>query len=245
MQQVRMQYLSQLYISKVMARNPDIQLCFSTEELCIACVCATAENLASLQEASSSVLKKYPAWTAPQRPASNREHKVEWKLPLADLQVAVERRFSTGATAVICSPSTVVQGHNLKLQLQVGKKKAVEGTDPTSAAQDIKLGLYLNVNKGRTGAVCKITTNLAIRANMPATAGNGDMQQGAAAGFADVLLDAYTHTYSTALLTWGYPDVAKFGSVSSWLQVEAILKEKQLVHTDGCIHLEAYNIKCF
>lgn len=236
MQQVRMQHLSQLYISTVLMRSDEVLLCYTPAELAIACMCASADSLETVRQACLAELQNYPAWTAPLRPASSMQQEVSWKLPLTELQAAVEKHLCSGAVETLYSQSAVRQGYSLALRMNVSKPKAKDTN--SDRTQGVMLGLFIIVRDLPTGGVCKITADLAIKANTVPRTLSPVNNFIAATRSVGVTEGPYTMAYTTAK-SWGFSEVLNLSSADSWTGAEAVLRGKKLVHEDGCMHIQA------
>lgn len=236
MQQIRMQHLSQLFIGTVMMRDKTVLSCFSTSELAIACLCSDHGNMMAMQQANCPELNIYPAWTAEKRPASKRQKILEWKLPLPKLQEAVMCLKKGKAFSDIYGTWEVLQGRALQLYLQV---ELVPSGDNNSE-QQLQLGVFLARYEWGSpdffpgGGICRIYCKFII---IKAVA-DADLHS-SKKPCEDVCRGPSEAGYSDGQPSWGYINMLSFKSFNQWSDVEAVLRDKGLVHADECLHIQA------
>lgn len=110
-------------MATTLAHSELAQQCFAPQELAEACTLVTAahsgqtELVQTLVE-KSTVLAKYPAWRAEQRPASAMcQLELQWELPLKKLQEAVEELLAGNSTYVaLIGSERIWQGDPFLLQ---------------------------------------------------------------------------------------------------------------------------------
>jgi hypothetical protein len=166
LQQVRMRHCTSLFVSTVMTQCPLVCSCFSTQELGLAWQCSIEDGFTVLQKAKSSVLETYPAWGANKRPASSMQQRLEWRLPLDDLQAQVQQFLSDSNEAVwLTSDKTLLlQGQPCQLIVKLcsnGSSNAgsIAGS---SEGQPLFIGLYLQLKDLPLGVVRQVKFSLTV-----------------------------------------------------------------------------------
>jgi hypothetical protein len=258
LQQVRMRHCTSLFVSTVMTQCPLVCSCFSTQELGLAWQCSIEDGFTVLQKATSSVLETYPAWGANKRPASSMQQRLEWRLPLDDLQAQVQQFLSDSNEAVwLKSDKTLLlQGQPCKLVVKLcsnGSSNA-GSTAGSSEGQPLFIGLYLQLKDLPLGVVRQVKVSLtavagpqtvtAAAAAAPLAFGGGFGGGFGAPAFAFGAAPAeravaQPTSVSTNILgslcnsgfnSCGNGKMLVLDSISSWQQVELALTQRQLVH---------------
>lgn len=232
LQQVRMQHLGHLYTATVMMPNAAVRRCFTVPELGCACICTNPSSLAALQEAKTAELHRFPAWTAPRRPASSRQQVLEWRLPLTELQQAVEQDPCSKLTAKVFSHSAVLQGLKVQLKAQISVQ------DDSSTQQNHNFGVYFKINNLSGCGVCAASVIFTLVATHQPEIVMSRTRRSVAQSY-DVANGPYKHAHSAASSSWGYRNMLNFGSVGSWSDIERVCRDKKLVHADDCLHITA------
>lgn len=228
MQQIRMQHLSRLYIATFMMHDETVLSCFSKNELVTASLCTDAEDKKALQDTKCPQLDTYPAWTAEKRPSSNRQQKLDFKLPLSQLQEAVDCLEEGEAFSDFEGPCVTLQGRALRLETEL--KLAPSGNN--SSERQLQLGVFLRRCKWGspdflTGGICRINIKYIIKAD---TESEKPCE--------DVCKVPSEKGYSDGQ-GWGSKDMLSLKYFSQWSDVEVVLRERRLVHKDECLHIQA------
>lgn len=225
MQQVRLQHLSQLYITTFMMKSETVLLCYSMYELAIACTGTDPASRKALQDVEYSELKAFPSWTANKRPASSKEQLIEWKIPLTELRDAVNSTLSSKAVTTINSTPQFLQGRTLKLSAEVSiAAGTTAAANVSSSAVDMQLGLYVKVLNLPEGNVCNVTADLTVLSF---------------SHYYNVYLGPLIHGFHSSSAGRGYSQAIELKSIGSWSDAEKRLKQKYLVHDDSYLHIKA------
>jgi hypothetical protein len=248
LQQVRMRHCTSLFVSTVMTQCPLVCSCFSTQELGLAWQCSMHDSFKVLQQAKSSVLETYPAWSADKRPASGMQ-RLGWRLSLNTLEDAAQRFLSDSREAVLCGGRTfLLQGQACQFKLKLtssGSRSSIAGGDE---GQPLFIGLYLHLDLP-PGMVRQRTFSMtAVACSPPATeaAATAPLAFGGGSGAPSFAFGAQANeARCTSVFTgsctaiasdckdWGYERMLTLDSISSWQQVDQALKHRQLVHAAG------------
>lgn len=244
MQQIRMQHLSQLYICTLMMRDEIVLSCLSKDELAIASLCTDSQHRKALQDAGCPELKQYTAWTADKRPDSKTQPEIRWNLPLSELRSAVEDLMSSKELIPqwVRSAPKMIQGFKMQIKAKVYVNSEFNSADGSSSNKNsssssgggecegvqMQLGLHFQLLDLPEGAVCELTVDLemeaVIRDQLPNHVSRGPA----------------TYGYGAAVSSRGYNKFIDLGLVKSWQDVESVLRRKDLVHPDGCMHINMF-----
>jgi hypothetical protein len=211
-----------VYVATTVARSELAQDCFASKELAEACTLTTAahssqSDLVQALADRSSVLAKYPAWSAKQRPASAMQQlELQWELPLQTLQTVVEHHFTENSRFEIATGTKGTwQGDQFQLRLLIRKGS-------TDGQMCVHLGCFL-ISENASAAVRHVTYFLKTL-------------QTSSRHFDTV--GPCTDTFYVGNLPGRDQCTVRLGQVSSWAAVEARLRDLGLVHSDGCLHLQ-------
>lgn len=244
MQQVRMQHLSQLYICTVMLRNETVLSCFSKDELAIASLCTDSQHRKALHDAGCPELKQCTAWTAEKRPDSKTQPEIRWNLPLSELRSVVEDMISSKelVSQWMRSAPKVIQGLKMQIKAKVHVNRESQGSEGSSSNKNsssssgggeceglqMQLGLHFQLLDLPEGAVCEVTVDLEMEAVITDQLPN------------HVCRGPATYGYGLGVSSRGYNKFIDLGLVKSWQDVESVLRRKDLVHPDGCVHINMF-----
>eukprot|EP00878_Enallax_costatus_P030252 GHUV01032921.1.p1 GENE.GHUV01032921.1~~GHUV01032921.1.p1 ORF type:complete len:449 (+),score=143.81 GHUV01032921.1:362-1708(+) len=234
MQQIRMQHLSLEYItSNLMCSKLVVPQCYTISELGIACLCASATSRKPLQDAGPPELAKYPAWTAARRPSSALQQDIMWALPLSDVRVLLDQYLAhrKPRLAYGYSKTQVLQGREVRIKLTVNSEPVPSGRAPgdnCALSDSLELGLRFVVEGLLAQGIHVVSCVLRF---------------GAVTGTASDFVHSITNKGAKAGESWGCRGLVTLGPISTGAEGEAKLKENNLVHADGCLHLWATNIK--
>lgn len=217
-----LQHCTQHLMSTVMARSTLASLCFDMGDMAEACVYSSAvqtkqKDAIAAIEGYSKVLKKYPAWSAEQRPASAMvKLDLQWKLPLRELKALLDdhAKDTTKEAGAWNESSRSWQGQEFTLSVEV-----------SSDADGTYMGVFIEATGLPSSAVRLINFNLSIKASHNAAA--------------SIDIGKNTRAFHENLASWGRLYMVEFGSVvPSWRAAQAKLRELELVHSDNCLHIQ-------
>ncbi|KAF6251460.1 hypothetical protein COO60DRAFT_1675745 [Scenedesmus sp. NREL 46B-D3] len=246
---VRVKHYTPLYVTLVMAQSKLAQECFSPEEMAQACTLATAahSNQSLLVEAlvgMSTPISKHPTWMAGQRPPSAmQELEIQWQLPLQELSTAVaqhpmhvatDRPLDAAITRIIRPLPGFHSLHDRRVAGRLYSRKhswqgrcfmlemvvVQSGGDPERP--DMRLQCCVT-SEGRAGAALGVTQKITI----VSAEASGPVFQ--------------SSRIKSRVNGWRLEDntaIVFLGEVSSLPAVEAKLRGRGLVHSDGCLHLQ-------
>lgn len=124
----------------------------------------------------------------------------------------------------------MLQGHTMQLRADVGIKvnSSNAAGDGGSSGVDLQVGFFLFLPSLMKGAVCSITCKFMVKAAAAARLNK------------DVCIGPVTFgLHGGKGNNRGYREYFSFSSVSSWSEVEAKLKQDNMVHPDKCLHITA------
>jgi hypothetical protein len=138
MQLVRMRHCTPYYAGTIMPHSNIVKRGIGRSALPLMRECCMPGGFEKMQSANCSVLRKFPAWSAARRPKSTLQPVLEWRLPLATLQSAVEQLFSSGRAARVgLSAVSIVQGQPMQIKALVTDTHNEEATDTRSMHHDV------------------------------------------------------------------------------------------------------------
>jgi hypothetical protein len=230
---VRVQHCTHYYAGTVMLQSSLMQLCFDQSELVlIPLLCSPHENdMSSLLQYSMEcpALAKYPAWSAEKRPASAKQPEIEWRLPLDQVQAALEQLLpllgnGNRSTDIAISSTYILQGQPTCLTAILSGSSSGDSSNSTSP--QLMLGACLDLEDLPVNAVRKVSATFKVIKAASSTA--GDPLQ-ATVGSSKT----FKPTIMSVQVGKGFTDLVDLGAVASWQAAEAALREKQLVHAGG------------
>lgn len=219
---VRLQHCTPLFVVTTLAQSQLAQQCFAPEELATASALATAAHSGQTQVLQalvnrSPVLRKYPAWSAKQRPASAmKQLELLWELPLKTLKTAVARLLEHSTVESLSGPEKTWKGDQFQLMLQL----------TCDERPCLELSCFISL-EGTIDAVRHVTWS----SDFFTTSG------GVSAGSGFVRTQSFRG--QERWIFGGQSNMLGLGRFTSWAAAEAKLREQQLVHSDGCLHLRA------
>jgi hypothetical protein len=247
-QQIRMQHCSQLYISTVMVHMPALVHCFTAAEWlhasalaqrtsgnphcsecfsqlghtspCYNCGRNSAHSMQTDLLLAGETAARFPAWSKPARLSSVLQQLIiRWKLPAAELAACLDGVLQQiVAHSLLSGPTAVWAGRCFGVAAGAYAKHGEDG----------RIAVIGAALQGPRSSVCSINVQISA-----AQRSDGD-QVGALVRL--VQTQAELRANHNARM---FPDaLAAVGRVSSGLELERKLREQQLVHADGCLHLE-------
>ncbi|WIA44209.1 hypothetical protein OEZ86_010525 [Tetradesmus obliquus] len=223
-----------LYVATTLAHSKLAQQSFAPDELVEATALAFAAHSGSTELVQalvekSTVLAKYPAWRAEQRPASAmRQLELQWELPKQKLQEAFEQLLAGNSSYVaLFGSERIWQGDPFLLQLSVDKGGTVYF--PNDGQPGIAVAGYV-ATTGTAAGIRRVAISVGFKTANVSSISSSDP------------CDAFKSEgmFTSSVGCWsgmGY-NLVQLGQVSSWAAAEAKLRGWNLVHSDGCIHLQ-------
>eukprot|EP00879_Flechtneria_rotunda_P002643 GHRR01002846.1.p1 GENE.GHRR01002846.1~~GHRR01002846.1.p1 ORF type:complete len:494 (+),score=174.69 GHRR01002846.1:592-2073(+) len=217
---VRMQHCSVLYVGTVISQSTVATACLTPLEIGYACACGAMQAALQPQQSSEPArhgfqpLVEFTGWQASRRPASAMAQlTIDWELPSETIKALVPQH-KDDTHMKHCMKLGSWQGQEFELTLQISRSSSIAG--------GFLIGLYLILEQPGESVIRTVTFHL--------------LAKGVTGNHADISNSAM---YTMGKLGAGWPDYFKMGPLSSWEQCEQELNKKKLLHTDGCLHLEA------
>jgi hypothetical protein len=173
---VRVRHCTPHYARTIMAQMDLVRSCFTASELGLLREVCSPGGYALLSAAGCPALHNYPAWYAEQRPVSARRPVIEWALPLATLQAAVQQQLSSNSRNLTLAgydgTTYVVQGQVMRMGAAVRDYESNSTSNSTagSGARHLAIDLFAQLLHLPPDAVHIMSARFSVECYMPATA---------------------------------------------------------------------------